>query len=92
MSVIFIAILLYLLYHLVTAFLIPVFRTTRHVREKFHQMKGQHMNNQPGSGASGHTERAGEPAQNSAQPKSRANSRPNTSTVGEYIDFEDVKK
>ena len=87
MNVIFLAILFYLLYRFITGFLIPVFRTTKHVREQFSQMKGRQMNNQPGSGTAGP---AGEPH---ASPKgSRAGRRPNTSKVGEYIDFEEVKE
>ena len=93
MNVIFLAILFYLLYRFVTGLLIPVFRTTRQVREQFSQMKGQQMNNQPGSGATGNSGGAGASTQNAA-PKggSRANRRPNTAKVGEYIDFEEVKE
>lgn len=92
MNVIFLTILFYLLYRFITGFLIPVFRTTKHVREQFSQMKGQQMNNQPGSGTTGP---AGGPdafPHNAASNGSRASRRPNTSKVGEYIDFEEVKE
>ena len=92
MNVIFLAILFYLLYRFITGFLIPVFRTTRQVREQFSQMKGQQMNNQPGSGTNGNSGGAGATTQNAAPKGSRANRRPNTSKVGEYIDFEEVKE
>jgi len=88
MNVIFLAILFYLLYRFITGFLIPVFRTTKHVREQFSQMRGGQMNNQPDSGAAGSTG-----ATQNATPKgSRTGRRPNSSKVGEYIDFEEVKE
>ena len=93
MNVIFLAILFYLLYRFITGFLIPVFRTTKHVREQFSQMKGQQMNNPHGSGTGGPA--AGEPhaSPHHAAPKgSRAGRHPNSSKVGEYIDFEEVKE
>ena len=81
MNVFFLAILFYLLYRLVTGFLIPVFRTTRHVREQFNQMNGQAGGPPPESpGASGADTR-----------KTHDTAHPNTSKVGEYIDFEDIK-
>ena len=92
MNVIFLAILFYLLYRFITGFLIPVFRTTRHVREQFSQMKGQQMNNQPGADANRQTGATGTSTQNTADDKSRRNRRPNTSKVGEYIDFEEIKE
>jgi hypothetical protein len=92
MNVIFLAILFYLLYRFITGFLIPVFRTTRHVRERFSQMKGQQMNNPPGADANRQAGGPGTSTQNTGHDQSRRNRRPNTSKVGEYIDFEDVKK
>jgi hypothetical protein len=92
MNVIFLAILFYLLYRFVTGFLIPVFRTTKHMREQFSQMKGGPMNNQPGSGGAGSTGEPHASPHNAAQKGSRAGRRPNSSKVGEYIDFEEVKE
>ena len=92
MNVIFLAILFYLLYRFITGFLIPVFRITKHVREQFSQMKGQQMNNQPGSGRAGAGGGPDASTHNAAPKSSRAGRRPNTSKVGEYIDFEEVKE
>jgi hypothetical protein len=79
MSIFFIAILLYLLYRFLTGFLIPVIRTTRKVRQQFNQTNGK-----PGSTG---PENPGASATNPS-PKG---ANPNTSKVGEYIDFEEVK-
>jgi len=92
MNVIFLAILFYLLYRFITGFLIPVFRTTRHVREQFSQMKGQQMNNPPGAGTTGSAGGSQASPHHAAPKGSRASRRPNTSKVGEYIDFEEIKK
>ncbi len=75
MNVFFLAILLYFLYKFTTGFLIPVFRTTRHVRQQFSQMNGK-----PGAKSQ---EKQGPTA--SETPASHG------SKVGEYIDFEEVK-
>ncbi|HEY4153835.1 MAG TPA: DUF4834 family protein [Puia sp.] len=87
MNIIFLALLIYLLYRFVAGFLIPVFRTTRHVREQFNQRKGGGPE-QPGSAGAGEAHSS----QDSAPKGSRTNRRPNSSKVGEYIDFEEVKK
>ncbi|HVU84810.1 MAG TPA: DUF4834 family protein [Puia sp.] len=92
MNVIFLAILFYLLYRFITGFLIPVFRTTRRMRDQFNQMKGGPMNNQPGSGPAGTTGNSHASSHNAGPKSSRAGRRPNTSRVGEYIDFEEVKE
>jgi len=83
MNVLFLAILFYLLYRFVTGFLIPVFRTTRHVRQQFNQMNGQAGGKPPGSPGSATQNASGNPPRDTAHP--------NTSKVGEYIDFEEVK-
>jgi len=92
MNVIFLAILFYLLYRFITGFLIPVFRTTKHMREQFSQMKGGPMNNQPGSGTAGPAGESRASTQSAAPKNSQAGRRPNSSKVGEYIDFEEVKE
>jgi hypothetical protein len=82
MDAIFLAILFYLLYRLFTGFLIPVFRTTRHVRQQFSQMNGQ-AGQTPRNPGAAPGDRSGKTTGDS--------SHPNTSKVGEYIDFEEVK-
>ena len=72
----FFAIIFYLLYRLIFELIIPVFTTTRQVRNQFSAMKDQmqdrqNQSNQPGS----------RDAQ-TQKPKSKA---------GEYIDFEEIK-
>lgn len=75
MNVFFLAILLYLIYKFITGFLIPVFRTTRHVRQQFNKMNGK-----PGA-----------KSQEKQGPSAPQTPPPNTTKVGEYIDFEEVK-
>ncbi len=75
MNVFFLAILIYFLYKFITGFLIPVFRTTRHVHQQF-----THMNGQPDA------KNQEKQAPDAPQPPT-----PNTAKVGEYIDFEEVK-
>ena len=92
MNVFFLAILFYLLYRFITGFLIPVFRTTKHVRQQFSQMNGQQMNTPPGSGTTGPAGGSQASPHNAAPKRSRAGRHPNTSKVGEYIDFEEIKE
>ena len=90
MNIFVLFILGYLLYRFIGGFLIPVFRTTRHMRQQFHN-----MNNQPGqeSNSSGsHSQGFG--AQNRQRPTANGQQEtPNSgsSKVGEYIDFEEIK-
>jgi hypothetical protein len=82
MNVFVLALLAYLLYRFIGGFLIPVFRTTRHMRRQFHEMNGQPPSgSQPGN--------APDPASKTSG-KDGA-SKTETSKVGEYIDFEEVK-
>jgi hypothetical protein len=72
-----IAIAFYILYKLVFDFIIPVYKTTTHVKQQFrntHDNMGQHANN---------FQKQQEP-----EPKKEKAS----TSVGEYIDFEEVKK
>ena len=78
MNVFVLAILIYLLYRFVAGFLIPVIRTTSHVRQQFNN-----MNKQPQEGPS--------EAQGPTPNAQRSNQSSGTSKVGEYIDFEEVK-
>ena len=82
MNVFALLLLFYLLYRFIGGFLVPLFRTTRQMRQQFHEMNGRSQTggqagNQagPGTSASGQTN----------APKS------GSSKVGEYIDFEEVK-
>ena len=80
MNVFVLAILIYLLYRFIAGFLIPVIRTTSHVRQQFNHMNGKqnqedHSTNGQGPG----------PKTQGSSPTS------GTSKVGEYIDFEEVK-
>ena len=76
--------LLYLLYRFIAGFLVPLFRTAGRMNKQFHNMNGQ-PNGQntppPKPGPNGSTR----PTGTSDTPK------PDTSKVGEYIDFEEIK-
>jgi hypothetical protein len=76
-EIFFLVIVLYLLYRFFVNFLIPVARTTRQVREQFRNM--QNPGNNPGGSF-----------QEQPQPK-KAEPRASSNTMGEYIDFEEVK-
>jgi hypothetical protein len=73
----FLAIVVYLLYRLIFDLIIPIFTTTRQVRNKFNAMRDQMQDHQ----------------QNANQRKSASASTPEKpmSKVGEYIDFEEIK-
>jgi hypothetical protein len=90
MSVFVLAILIYLLYRFIAGFLIPVIRTTSHVRQQFNNMNKQpHQDGQtpnappPGFG--------GQNAQGPTPNAQRSNPTSGATKVGEYIDFEEVK-
>jgi hypothetical protein len=77
-------ILLYLLYRFIAGFLVPLFRTASQVRKQFHNVNGQ-PNGQnsppPNPGGNGTTGSSG----------SKDAPKPDSTKVGEYIDFEEVK-
>jgi hypothetical protein len=76
----FLGIVFYLLYRFVFNFIVPVLRTTKHVREQFRNMQDpSNMHQQSTTG------QAQEP-----QPK-RPNASQSKNTMGEYIDFEEIK-
>lgn len=77
LSFLFFTFVAYLIFRLVFDFLLPVYRTTRQVRQKFREMNRQ-THKQEGS-----------PAPSGTQKKSSTEA--NKSPVGEYIDFEEVK-
>jgi hypothetical protein len=86
-EIFFLVIVFYLLYQFVFNFLVPVFRTTRHVRQQFRNMRddmGQEGSGQQPAGQHAHAQ----------QTATRPNER-HSSTRGpaeDYIDFEEVKK
>lgn len=79
MNVFVLAILIYLLYRFIAGFLIPVIRTTSHVRQQFNNMNKPPQDDQTVNG------------QRSTANEPRNGTHSGTSKVGEYIDFEEVK-
>ena len=74
LSFLFFTFVAYLIFKLVFDFVIPVYKTTMQVKQKFRDMN-QHM-------------RGGQTDQNTQQKNNTETKKP---TVGEYIDFEEVK-
>ena len=74
--IVFIAIAVYLAYKLLFDLILPVYRTTRHMKRQFSSMRDQ-MNQNNGQ------------QQTTNRNSERASSK---STVGEYIDFEETKE
>lgn len=72
-----IAIAFYILYKLVFDFIVPVYKTTTHVKQQFKNMH-DNMQQQPNN-----FQKQREP-----EPKKEKTS----TSIGEYIDFEEVKK
>jgi hypothetical protein len=70
---------LYILYKLVVNVVIPVYQTSRQLKEKFRQMQDQMNARQE---ASGHSPLHSQPVNRSE---------PSKKTSGDYIDFEEVK-
>jgi hypothetical protein len=85
MNVFVLAILIYLLYRFVAGFLIPVIRTTSHVRQQFNQARQNTERTTPNAERS--TPNAERPAPNAQRQETSSGA----SKVGEYIDFEEVK-
>jgi hypothetical protein len=71
--------LAYLAYRLIFNFILPIYRTTKQVKQGFNAMKEQ-MNGQTRPNGTSYD------SQNQEEQK-----KPNLDNVGEYIDFEDVK-
>lgn len=90
MNVFVLAILIYLLYRFIAGFLIPVIRTTSHVRQQFNNMNRQpnqedQTSNPPPPGFGSQS------GQRSTAGDQHNGTHPGASKVGEYIDFEEVK-
>jgi hypothetical protein len=79
MNIFVLALLGYLLYRFIGGFLLPLFRTTRHMHQHFQDMNGK-TNNGPGNMHSNGQETASSPGEQKS----------GTSKVGEYIDFEEI--
>jgi hypothetical protein len=87
MNVFVLAILIYLLYRFIAGFLIPVIRTTSHVRQQFNN-----MNKPPNQDDQAPNFQGSRPNAQGPTPNPQQNGpHPGTSKVGEYIDFEEVK-
>ena len=71
------ALLIWFLYQLIFRFIVPVYKTTRQVKQKFREMH-QHMQDQMNQ-QQDHTPKT--PSQNTASSK----------PAGDYIDFEEIK-
>ncbi len=78
MGYIFYAILIYLLYRFVAGFVIPVARTTSHVKKQFNSMKEQMETQQAGQ-------------QNGRSSVNGVDQKPKYDVEGEYIKFEEIK-
>jgi hypothetical protein len=77
LSFLFFAFIAYLVFKLVVDFIIPVYKTTKQVKQKFRDMQ-EHVNGQRTTG------KANTGSNGSA-------SKPSKTPVGDYIDFEEVK-
>lgn len=76
-DILFIALAFYVVYKLVFDFIVPVYKTTSHVKQQFRNM---HDNMQQQTNNSSKQ-------QNPEPKKEKANT-----AIGEYIDFEEVKE
>lgn len=83
-EILFTILILYLLYKLVFDFVVPVAKTTSHIKSKMndmHRMQEEQLRKQQQ-----------QQSQGSARSTTKTSSTKNTTTTdGEYIDFEDVK-
>ncbi len=78
LSFLFYAFLFYVLFKLVFDFLIPIYRTTRRVKQSFRNMQ-QHMQDEQQASASYQSASARQPTSKQEEPSS------------DYIDFEEIK-
>ena len=78
MGYIFDIILVYLLYRFIVGFIIPVVRTTSHVKKQFNSMKEQMETQQAGQ-------------QNGRSSVNGVDQKPKYDVEGEYIKFEEIK-
>ena len=83
-EIFFLGIVLYLLYRFVFNFFLPIFRTTKQVRQQFRNMQ------ENGQAPTDPFQRNYTQQQPSPQPK-RPEPADSKNTMGEYIDFEEIK-
>jgi hypothetical protein len=83
-EIFFLGIVLYLLYRFIFNFFLPIFRTTKQVRQQFRNMQDS-ARNPGGPFQQSYNRPSGEPQPKKKDPRSSNN------TMGEYIDFEEVK-
>ena len=86
-EIFFLVLVFYLLYRFVFHFLLPIVRTTRHVRQQFRNMQGG-ADGQQGTQQGGHYQQGPNPQQGS-RPTERHSSPKGPDE--DYIDFEEVK-
>jgi len=82
-EIFFLGIVLYLLYRFVFNFFLPIFRTTRQVRQQFRNMQENNRQASEGPFQRSYTQPS-EPQPKKPEPTS-------SNTMGEYIDFEEIK-
>jgi len=78
LSFLFFTFLAYLLFRLVSDFIIPIYKTTKKVKQTFREMNDRMNGQQPENGSS---TQKNTPAAGAKK-----------STLGDYIDFEEVKE
>jgi hypothetical protein len=94
-EIFFVGIVVYLLYRFIFNFFLPILKTTRHVRQQFRNMHETMNRDQAQTGpfhASGNGARG--PAQAAASnggPSKKSDPSRSSNTMGEYIDFEEIK-
>ena len=81
-EIFFLAIVFYLLYRFVFNFIVPVARTTRHVRQQFRDMQGMNESMHLGQASQQQAQSRPQPSQQRPAQKPPA---------GDYIDFEEIK-
>ncbi|RYF85664.1 MAG: hypothetical protein EON98_05960 [Chitinophagaceae bacterium] len=78
LSFLFFTFLAYLLFRLVFDFIIPIYKTTKKVKQTFREMNERMNGQQPENSSSTHKNTSATDAKKS--------------TLGDYIDFEEVKE
>jgi uncharacterized membrane-anchored protein YitT (DUF2179 family) len=78
LSFLFYTFLFYVLFKLVFDFIVPIYRTTKKVKQSFQAMHQQMQEQQNGSAA--------------YQPSQNGKSKNKQEPLGDYIDFEEVKE
>ena len=82
MNVFFELLLAYLIYRFIAGLLVPVYRTTRHMRQQFQDMNSRSA----AGGTTFNPNQTGKPSPERPDPPKNG-----SANMGEYIDFEEVK-